>query len=50
MRAMNNAQNTLSSSTDKTIISSPKEEIMVLREEIISLKNIILSQAERIKK
>ena len=45
---MNNAQNIIDTSAETTHISSHREEICALREEVITLKRIVQSQAERI--
>jgi transposase len=46
---MNNAQHNIDSSLSSTHISTHEEEICVLREENITLKSVVQSQAERIR-
>jgi hypothetical protein len=48
MLAMKNTQNKIASPITMTQTSSHQEEVCVLREEVITLKSIVQSQAERI--
>jgi transposase len=49
MLAMKNTQNKIASPITMTQTSSHQEEVCVLREEVITLKSIVQSQAERIR-